>query len=62
MIALHIASQEDHVVGAAVVLAAGADINTKNKYGCTPLGRASGEGGDAAAVEALLTRGADTHA
>lgn len=44
------------------ILDKGANVNTKNKFGVTPLMHAASQGGDSSIVRLLLERGADFHA
>jgi len=60
-ISIHEAAEEGNIEAVKQHLAAGTDVNAKDKYGRTPLDEAAG-GGHKEVVELLIAKGADVNA
>ena len=59
---IHKAAEEGNIEAVKQHLAAGTDVNVKNKFGSTPMHKAAGRGHNKDVAELLIAKGADVNA
>ena len=59
---IHKAAEEGNIEAVKQHLAAGTDVNVKNKFGSTPMHKAAGRGHNKDVAELLIANGADVNA